>query len=164
MRCWTASRQAVDAGATGRVARSTPVGRVHPLPENFFENGTRSFFSRVRRDAFASPCVSIPILRASYGRVRSVVRTCPHARGDVSARSWRRVRTTVTTRPYERIYPGWKTRCKKSSSFLLCPSRESPIFAVELVPAAQAHGQRIKRESGESPEQSRCCEAPFQTS
>ena len=73
MRCWTASRQAVDAGATGRVARSTPVGRVHPLPENFFENRTRSFFSPVHRDAFASPCVSIPILRATYGRVRTNV-------------------------------------------------------------------------------------------
>ena len=75
-----------ERGVPAQMLKACGVSKkiAHAAPENFFENGTRSFFSRVRRDAFASPCVSIPILRASYGRVRSVVRTCPHARGDVS--------------------------------------------------------------------------------
>ena len=36
--------------------------------------------------------------------------------------------------------------------------RKSPIFAAELVPAPHVLGEGIKREPGENPGQSRCCE------
>ena len=66
-----------ERGVPAQMLKACGVSKkiAHAAPENFFENGTRSFFSRVRRDAFASPCVSIPILRASYGHDRSLVRT-----------------------------------------------------------------------------------------
>lgn len=87
-----------ERGVPAQMLKACGVSKkiAHAAPENFFENGTRSFFSRVRRDAFASPCVSIPILRASYGRVRTLVATCPcspldrRAGGDTDTkRLWR---------------------------------------------------------------------------